>query len=99
MSRLENIYDDDDDDDDEILRTIYITIIWAVLKLIELYWSLLRSIEAYDRYWHWLGELTGGRDESKDEFPRQREEVHDVVSAGRHLLLALLTLFSLLVVI
>ena len=46
-----------------------------------------------------LGELTGGRDESKDEFPRQREEVHDVVSAGGHLLLALLALFSLLVVI
>ena len=89
MSRLENIYDDDDEDDDEILNTIYIIIIWAVLK----------SIEAYDRYWHWLGELTGGRDESKDEFPRQREEVHDVVSAGGHLLLALLTLFSLLVVI
>ena len=47
MSRLENIYDDDDDDDDEILRTIYITIIWALLKLIELYWSLLSCIEAY----------------------------------------------------
>ena len=44
-------------------------------------------------------ELTGGWDEGKDEFPGQREEVHDVVSAGGHLLLALLALFSLLVVI
>ena len=38
MSRLENIYDDDDDDDDvEILHTIYIIIISALLKLIEVY--------------------------------------------------------------
>ena len=43
--------------------------------------------------------LTGGWDECKDEFPGQREEVHDVVSAGGHLLLTLLALFSLLVVI
>ena len=40
MSRFENIYDDYDDDD-EILHTNYIIIsIWALLKLIELYYSL-----------------------------------------------------------
>merc|ERR1719289_637858 len=31
-----------------------------------------------------------GWDESKDKFPWRSEEVHDVVAAGRHLLLALL---------
>ena len=43
-------------------------------------------------------ELTGGWDECKDEFPGQREEVHDVVSAGGHLLLTLLS-FLLLVIV
>ena len=39
MSRFENIYDDYDDDD-KILHTNYIIIFWALLKLIELYYSL-----------------------------------------------------------
>merc|ERR1719400_1025873 len=37
-----------------------------------------------------------GWDESKDKFPWQSEEVHDVVAAGRHLLLALFALLVLL---
>ena len=41
---------------------------------------------------------TCGRDESKNEFPGESEEVHDVVAAGRHLLLALLALLLFIVV-
>ena len=44
-------------------------------------------------------ELTGGWDECKDEFPGQREEVHDVVSAGWHLGLVIFTLFSFFIII
>merc|ERR1711887_515160 len=40
-----------------------------------------------------------GWDESKDKFPWQSKEVHDVVAAGRHLLLALFTLLTLLLII
>merc|ERR1712051_995867 len=40
-----------------------------------------------------------GWDESKDKFPWQSKEVHDVVAAGRHLLLALFALTLLLIVI
>merc|ERR1719472_639248 len=40
-----------------------------------------------------------GWDESKDKFPWQSEEVHDVVAAGRHLLLALFALLALLLVV
>ena len=43
--------------------------------------------------------LTGGRDQGKEQFPGQGQEVHDVVSAGRHLLLGLLTILSFLVII
>ena len=43
--------------------------------------------------------LTCRRDESKDKFPWQSEEVHDVVAAGRHLLLALLALLTLLLIV
>ena len=43
--------------------------------------------------------LTGGRDQGKEQFPGQGQEVHDVVSAGWHLLLGLLSLFSFLIVI
>ena len=39
------------------------------------------------------------RDESKDKFPWQGEEVHDVVAAGRHLLLALFALLALLLIV
>ena len=43
--------------------------------------------------------LTCRRDESKDKFPWQSEEVHDVVAAGRHLLLALFALLALLLIV
>ena len=43
--------------------------------------------------------LTCGWDESKDKFPWQSKEVHDVVAAGRHLLLALLTFLTLLLIV
>ena len=43
--------------------------------------------------------LTCRRDESKDKFPWQGEEVHDVVAAGRHLLLALFALLALLLIV
>ena len=43
--------------------------------------------------------LTCGWDESKDKFPWQSEEVHDVVAAGRHLLLALFALLALLLIV
>ena len=43
--------------------------------------------------------LTCGRDESKDKFPWQGEEVHDVVAAGGHLLLALFALLALLLIV
>merc|ERR1719472_349910 len=39
------------------------------------------------------------RDESKDKFPWQGEEVHDVVAAGGHLLLALFALLALLLIV
>ena len=38
-------------------------------------------------------------DQGKDQFPWQGQEVHDVVSAGRHLLLSLLAFLALLVVV
>merc|ERR1719239_1769619 len=40
-----------------------------------------------------------GWDESKDKFPWQSKEVHDVVAAGRHLLLALFALLTLLLIV
>merc|ERR1712112_569901 len=40
-----------------------------------------------------------GWDESKDKFPWQGEEVHDVVAAGRHLLLPLFALLALLLIV
>jgi hypothetical protein len=40
-----------------------------------------------------------GWDESKDKFPWQSKEVHDVVAAGRHLLLALFALLALLLIV
>ena len=43
--------------------------------------------------------LTCRRDESKDKFPWQGEEVHDVVAAGGHLLLALFALLALLLIV
>ncbi len=43
--------------------------------------------------------LTGGRDDREDNLPDESEEVHDVVSTGRHLLLSLLSLLLLLVVV
>ena len=43
--------------------------------------------------------LTCRRDESKDKFPWQSEEVHDVVAAGGHLLLALFALLALLLIV
>ena len=43
--------------------------------------------------------LTCGWDESKDKFPWQSQEVHDVVAAGRHLLLALFALLTLLLIV
>ena len=43
--------------------------------------------------------LTCGRDESKDEFPGEGEEVHDVISAARHLLLSLLAILALLLIV
>ena len=53
--------------------------------------------------WHCIvvpnSSLTCGWDESKDQFPWQSEEVHDVVAAGRHLLLALFALLSLLLIV
>ena len=43
--------------------------------------------------------LTCRRDESKDKFPWQGEEVHDVVAAGGHLLLPLFALLALLLIV
>ena len=42
---------------------------------------------------------TCGRDNGKENFPDEGEEVHDVVAARGHLLLALLALVLLLVVV
>ena len=38
-------------------------------------------------------------DQGKDQFPWQGQEVHDVVSAGRHLLLSLLALLAFFLVV
>ena len=43
--------------------------------------------------------LTSWWNESKEQFPWQSEEVHDVVSAGWHLLLSLLAFLSLFIII
>merc|ERR1712200_97134 len=40
-----------------------------------------------------------GRNKGKDEFPGKGEEVHDVIAAGRHLLLASLSFFIFIVII
>merc|ERR1719239_1922742 len=40
-----------------------------------------------------------GWDESKDKFPWQSKEVHDVVAAGRHLLLTFFALLTLLLIV
>ena len=45
-----------------------------------------------------VGVRTCGRDNGKEDFPDEGEEVHDVVAARRHLLLALLALLLVLVV-
>ena len=50
-------------------------------------------------YLYWVYNLTCGWDESKDKFPWQGEEVHDVVAAGRHLLLPLFALLALLLIV
>ena len=60
-------------------------------------------ITRVDRLYHCIAVLdsilTRGWDESKDKFPWQSEEVHDVVAAGRHLLLALFALLALLLIV
>ena len=60
-------------------------------------------ITRVDRLYHCIAVLdsilTCGWDESKDKFPWQSEEVHDVVATGRHLLLALFALLALLLIV
>ena len=43
--------------------------------------------------------LTRWRDDGESDLPEESEEVHDVVAAGGHLLLSLLTLVLFLLVV
>ena len=43
--------------------------------------------------------LTRWRDDGESDLPEESEEVHDVVSASRHLLLALFALLALLLLV
>ena len=58
---------------------------------------MLMMMVSFEMYMY--DEFTCRGDQGKDQFPWQGQEVHDVVSAGRHLLLSLLAFLALLLVV
>ena len=58
---------------------------------------MLMMMVSFERYMY--DEFTCRGDQGKDQFPWESEEVHDVVSTGRHLLLSFLAFLAFFVII
>ena len=76
---------------------MYIMIMIMIMMMMMMVEMMMVSFERYmyDMY----DEFTCRGDQGKDQFPWESEEVHDVVSTGRHLLLSFLAFLAFFVII